>query len=742
MTTASCILEIALPVPLRRVFDYLPPADAAFPPEPGTRVCVPFGSRQLVGIVVGSKSRSEVPGERLKQAIAYPDDAGPLLDASRMQLLTWASDYYHYPIGEAFHTALPASFYKNRPSKSPTRKGWQLSVYGKGLPENALSRSPRQAEALAFIRRQPGLSTTQLEQAGLSAAAIRALKGKKLLENCPLATASNDGLPDTQADQKHSSPETPLTPTDEQARVIEALRTSEGFSASLLEGVTGSGKTEVYLQAIAHTLAEGKQVVVLVPEIGLTPQTLSRFTRRFNCRIRAYHSGLGERERVNIWHAASRGEVDILIGTRSAIFLPVKKPGLYIVDEEHDASFKQQDNFRYSARDLAVVRARTENCPVLLGSATPSLETLKNALSGRYRHFRLQQRAGGASLPTFDIVDTRTASLEQGFSPRLLRHIRDTLQAGQQVLVFLNRRGFAPALICPDCHWIATCPDCETRLTVHKQQNLLRCHHCDFRRRLPATCPSCHHPAPDFIGQGTQRCESFLQSAFPDVPTLRIDRDNVKTEKDWMALNRRIKTGEPMILLGTQMLAKGHHYPDVSLVAILDADQGFFSTDFRSAERTAQLITQVSGRAGRVSSRPGTVVIQTQFAEHPLIRTLAEQGYHPLALELLKERQLMGLPPYSCQAVFRAEARQAEKARQWLEETRKKLEPFAANIQLIGPLPAMAEKRAGYFRYELGLWSKARTPLHQALASTLPAIESSANGSGFRWHLDIDPYFY
>ncbi|MCB1616496.1 MAG: primosomal protein N' [Pseudomonadales bacterium] len=745
MTPPRPILEIALPVPLRRVFDYLPPDDLdthkAGILAAGTRIKVPFGNRQMVGILLRSKTQSLLPADKLRSALSILDKQ-PVLDSQQLKLLQWAASYYHHPYGEALHTALPALLCKTRSPKPKTTNHWQLSLHGKGLPEQALKRSPRQSAALDFIRSHPGLSTRQISDAGISEHAIRALYQKKLIE--PLPTFSEDLT--TDIDNRLTGAETAVTAepglkaNKEQQLAIDAITGARGFECFLLDGITGSGKTEVYLQVIESVLKQGRQALVLVPEIGLTPQTLARFSARFNRRACSYHSGLTDRQRLQVWQAAATQEADIIIGTRSAVFLPLKNPGILIVDEEHDTSFKQQDNFRYSARDLAVVRGQLENIPIVLGSATPSLETLQNALDGRYKHIRLLQRAGRASPPAFELIDTRTAPLEQGFSAKLLTNIRNQLEAGQQVLVFLNRRGYAPALICGNCHWVATCPHCDTRLTVHRKQNLLRCHHCDFRQTLMTACPSCHNPKPDFVGMGIQRSEDFLQQHFPDFPTLRIDRDSIRKESDWEQLNSTIASGQPMILLGTQMLAKGHHYADVTLVAIVDADQGFFSADFRSAERMAQLITQVSGRAGR-TGKPGKVLIQTRYHTHPLLKTLTTESYHQLARSLLQERRLLDLPPFTYQAIFRAEAKKAGQAEQWLANVKKQLQQTSPAIKLIGPLPCIAEKRAGFYRYELTLWCRSRKALHAGLDKCFLYLEEEKTVNRCRWHIDIDPYF-
>lgn len=457
----------------------------------------------------------------------------------------------------------------------------------------------------------------------------------------------------------------PLNP--EQRAAFEAVRASHGgFHCFLLAGVTGSGKTEVYLQLIRETLAAGRQALVLIPEINLGPQTLARFERRFNARIALLHSALTDRERLDAWLAARDGEADIVIGTRSALFTPLKRPGLIIVDEEHDASYKQQDGLRYHARDLALVRARLENVPILLGSATPALESLHNAQAGRYGLLRLTQRAGGAHPPKFIRLDVKSMPLDAGLSRPLQQAIGDTLAAGQQVLVFLNRRGFAPTLLCHDCGWISQCPRCDARMTVHQGSGELRCHHCDHRQRPPMNCPQCGKLDLRPLGAGTERAEERLRILFPNHPVLRIDRDSTSRKHAMRDLFATINSGEPCILVGTQMLAKGHHFPRVTLVAILDADGGLFSADFRASERMAQQIVQVAGRAGR-AEEPGRVLIQTHLADHPLLVQLTEDGYFAFAEQALSERRAAGLPPFAHLALLRAEAHKPGQAEAFLD---------------------------------------------------------------------------
>ena len=511
----------------------------------------------------------------------------------------------------------------------------------------------------------------------------------------------------------------------------------------MLDGVTGSGKTEVYLQIIATVLARGQQALVLVPEISLTPQTIGRFRRRFQCRIAVLHSGLTDTERLHAWLDARDGVAQIIIGTRSALFTPMARPGVLIVDEEHDGSFKQQDGFRYSARDLAVVRARRENICIVLGSATPSLESLYNVRGGRYTHLPLTERAGLAAQPSLHLVDTTQEQVQEGFSGPLLSRIGSHLQAGNQVLVFLNRRGFAPTLQCGDCGWISECAHCDARMTLHKTTPHLRCHHCDSRRPIDRHCPLCKSRNLQALGLGTERSQVWLQGLFPDTRVLRIDRDTTRRKNELDVLLNEVHQGGPCILIGTQMLAKGHHFPRVTLVAVLDADAGLFSADFRGQEHTAQLLMQVAGRSGR-EGMPGEVLIQTRHASHPTLQTLVREGYGHFARVLLEERRLAGMPPYSALALIRAEAEDYRAPESFLALVRtlaeaRLRETAESGITLMGPLPAPMEKRAGKFRAQLQISAQQRPLLQQLLAGLCPQIEALREARSVRWSVDVDP---
>ncbi|HHJ4328312.1 TPA: primosomal protein N', partial [Klebsiella pneumoniae] len=728
---------LALPSPLRRLFDYLPPA-GVLPSQlqPGMRLRVPFGRRELVGILVECSTHSEMPLDKLKPARALLDSQPPL-PASLFRLCLWTAQYYQHSLGDTLSWALPSLLRQGEPAAVREERYW-LASPGAHPDDPRLARAPRQREALRTLAQHPhGVPHSLTRQLQLDKNSLDALKAKGLaqLEARRQQAAERHGNWLAQA-------ELPLN--DEQQAAFQAVQAgARNFGVFLLHGVTGSGKTEVYLQLIRHCLEAGRQALILIPEINLGPQTVERFARRFNARIALLHSGLSDRERLDAWLAARDGQADIVIGTRSALFTPLKNPGLIIVDEEHDSSYKQQEGLRYHARDLALVRAREEQLPVLLGSATPSLESLHNAHAGRYALLRLTRRAGGAQPPRMLRLDVKSLPLDGGLSGPLRLAINQTLAAGQQVLVFLNRRGFAPTLLCHDCGWIAHCPDCDARMTLHQRQQHLRCHHCGHSSPLPRNCPECRQVDLRPLGAGTERAEERLATLYPDYPVLRIDRDSTGRKGAIERLFATVNSGQPCILVGTQMLAKGHHFPRVTLVAILDADGGLFSADFRASERMAQLIVQVAGRAGRAQT-PGKVIIQTHLSEHPLLVQLTEQGYPAFAEQALSERRSASLPPFSHLALLRADSPQPGQAEAFLDQACSLAEHLLAQLQLtgvelLGPVPAPMERRAGRHRAQLLIQSSQRAPLHRLLSHWMLQLEALPGSRNQRWSLDVDP---
>lgn len=742
------VIRVALPTPLRRLFDYLPLPDGDSPIAAGARVRVPFGSQRLIGIAMETASGSDLPYGRLKPVLERLDPR-PIFDPATLGLLSWAADYYHHPIGEVLAAALPKAL-RLGAAIDASEERWSLApealeAYARGEP----SRAPRQRQLLAALAVQAaaGLTAAELdEQLPNWRAAARALMARgwvAVTQTVPAAAA-----PAARPLVSGPVPE----PNEEQraaiARVCDSLGAFGGF---VLHGVTGSGKTEVYLRVVERVLQLGRSALVLVPEIGLTPQLVGRFRERFATPMAVLHSALSDHERLLAWREAFSGRARIVLGTRSAVFAPATDLGVIIVDEEHDTSFKQHEGgFRYSARDLAVVRAQRAGVPVVLGSATPALETLQNVSAGRYTRLQLTRRAAAAVPPRLALVDLRSSAVRAGISTPAVQAIERHLEAGGQVLVFLNRRGYAPTLLCTACGWIAPCRDCDARLTVHLAAARLRCHHCGADSVLPERCPQCGF-AVKTVGQGTERIEETLATLFPDTPCIRLDRDVVRRRGDMEEAMRRMAAGEARILVGTQMVTKGHDFPNVTLVVVLNADQGFFSTDFRAPERLAQTIVQVAGRAGR-GEKAGEVLIQTEFPDHPLLLSLLAEGYDGFARAALMERSEASWPPFSRLAAVRGSAKTAEAALAFLTEARRAAEDLRGDrsrgsggrmpgggIRLLGPAPAAMAKRAGRYHAQLLLESADRTALHRFLEAWLPTLESLPSGRRVRWALDVDP---
>lgn len=655
------VLRMALPTPLKRLFDYLPPEGFDCSTlVPGVRVQVPFQTRTLIGVLVSLEIKSSLPYEKLKRAAAVLDEA-PIFPESVQKLIEWTAGYYHAGLGEVYAAALPVAL----------RKGGGLQA----KPQKAKPLPPK------------------------------------------------DHLPDLNTDQSQA--------------VLSITAALGRFQAFLLDGVTGSGKTEVYLRVIEACLAKQQQVLVLVPEISLTPQTVDRFRARFQLPVVALHSGLSDQARLRAWLAASSGEAGIVIGTRSAVFTSFKHLGLIVVDEEHDASFKQHDRFRYHARDVAVMRAHQANIPIVLGSATPSLESYLNVVRDRYQHLLLHERAGSAALPSYHVIDVRNHKADDGLSPRLIAAMTQVLEDGHQVMLFLNRRGFSPVFYCDSCGWMAGCDRCDAKLVYHRSPPRLHCHHCDARRPLPATCGQCHANTVKPIGLGTQRLEESLKVHFPSVPVIRVDRDSTRKKGAMEALLNEVHAHPSAILLGTQMLAKGHHFPNVTLVGVVDADSGLFSSDFRSAENMAQLLMQVAGRAGR-AEKPGAVLIQTHYPDSPYLTQLLQSGYRAFAFDLLAEREAAALPPYAYMASLKAEAHAEKTVVHFLEKIKVAARGLS-DILVLGPLPLGLTKRKGLHGLQLVMKAGQRGRLHAYLESLVLQLQGDQSSARVKWSLDVDP---
>ncbi len=725
------VLRVAIAVPLRALFDYLPPAGIS-PADlkPGIRLRVPFGRGERIAVLVEVVGQSGVAPELLKP-VRQVLDQEPLLDTSYIEFLSWVAGYYHHPSGEVILSALPVYLRKGEPLVEKTEKAWLLTDAGRQLVPDQLKRAPRQQQIMLYMQnRQQTIGRLELsEHFDNFQAPLKALLDKgfvqqteKTFEQVPLQSASP-----------------PPSLTAQQQQAVDSVLQQPGFKVSLLYGVTGSGKTEVYIAIANHVLAQGQQVMILVPEIALTPQLVSRIEARVSEPLVTLHSGLSERERAYAWQQAVNGQARLVIGTRSAVFTPLQQAGLVIVDEEHDQSYKQQEGFRYSARDMAVVLGREQNCPVVLGSATPSFESLQNAYRKNYQLLKMTERAGNASLPAIDLIDIRSVKLDGGFSPVTRRLIAEELAKDNQVMVFLNRRGFAPVLTCHDCGWVSQCHRCDARMTVHAAKNRLWCHHCGYQQPVPPRCPECGQENLVTIGQGTEQVEAVLKRYFPDASCVRIDHDSTRKKGSMHEKLDAINEGKHQLLVGTQMLAKGHDFPNVTLVVVMDVDAGLYGSDFRSSERMSQLLMQVAGRAGR-ADKPGRVVIQTRHPDHPLLHVLIHQGYEAFSRQALHEREQAFFPPYGYQTLVRAEAGQAELPESFLEAAHQLADKAAREaIDFWGPVPAAMQRKKGVHRFHLLLQAASRAGLHYFLDHWLAEIERLPQAKKVRWSVDVDP---
>ena len=723
------IVRVALAVPLPRFFDYLYPPDLT--PIVGGRVLVPFGSQKRVGIVVDLPASSDVAKEKLKPIIDVLD-ADSLFNSTTWDWLAWSANYYRAALGDVLFQALPVKLRNGESAVKNDRTFWRITDLGKqALESGELKRAKKQIEALNL------LLTQDLEKGNneISSAIWSALKGKDYVEEIIVPTEQKSWQ-QALGDEPLVNLDNRLTLNKQQALAFSQLLFQEGFNVWLLEGVTGSGKTEIYLQYIEEVLKKGKQVLVLVPEIGLTPQTVRRFQARFNVEIDVLHSNLNDTQRLNVWERARTGQSAIVIGTRSALFTQFSDLGLIILDEEHDGSFKQQDGWRYHARDLGIVLAQKLNIPILLGSATPSLESVNNVQNGKYHHLVLSKRAGNATALRQFVIDLKHQRIQNGLSEPLLQRMQEHLEKGNQVLLFLNRRGFAPVLLCHECGWIDECHHCEKPYTYHQHQRVLRCHHCGAQKAVPMQCGHCGSTHLVTTGLGTEQLEETLKARFPQYNIARIDRDSTARKGKLEGYLEDIQQGKSQILIGTQMLAKGHHFPNVTLVALVNVDNALFSLDFRAEERLAQLYVQVAGRSGR-AEKQGEVVLQTHYPDHPLLTTLLEKGYQAFAEETLKLRHNMGLPPFSFQALFKAQCRHSEEAENALSQLASFFyEQKIEGLQVLGPIPAPFSKKAGQYRWQLLLQHVSRKQLQAALSRYSPELIKS---SQVRLILDVDP---
>ncbi len=726
------IVRVGFDVPLDTLFDYR--CDDANVADVGARVLAPFGKRSAIGVILEIVASSTIAAPRLRSITRILRDA-PGFSAHDIKLIRFAAEYYHHPLGAVVMSALPAGLRRVRrqPAKSLTH--YALTALGAtrtvdSLPARALAKR----RLLALFQAQRVLDSTAIN--ACTPAAGVALK--QLVEAGYVAQCEGmlSRVPQASAPTPSAVSGPQLTP-DQAGAVASLCADLSAFKPHLLLGVTGSGKTEVYLRIVEAVLQRGRQALLLVPEISLTPQLEATVRGRFpHTRVVSLHSGLNETERLNHWIAAQRGDAGIVLGTRLAVFAPLPELGLIVVDEEHDMSFKQSDGFRYSARDLAVARARQRNVPIVLGSATPALETWHNAASGRYALIRLPNRINNAP-PRITCMNTRDVKLDNGLAPALLAAIGERLVRREQSLVFINRRGYAPVLMCHECGWLSGCHRCSAKLVLHAHDRRLHCHHCGYQSMVPLSCPDCGNADLSPVGQGTQRVESTLAERFPQARILRIDRDSTRARGAWRGMRDRIEAREVDILIGTQILAKGHDFTNLSLVGVVNADNLLYSTDFRAPERLYALLTQVAGRAGRGTTQ-GDVLIQTDFPTHPLYTALRDQDYARFADELLKERRSAGFPPFQYQALLRAEAPKLETAIHWLTRAAVRAREIDDAITVYDPVPAGMVRLAGRERAQLLVQSASRNRLQRFLAGWRLRLAEKKT-SAARWSIDVDP---
>jgi primosomal protein N' (replication factor Y) len=723
----TIIAEVAIASPVCKLFDYLVPTSLQTPSlSCGMRVLISFRNRQTVGIITALRQHSALARHKLKHILKVLDTT-PCMDADLRHLCTWASHYYQHSLGEVLHTTLPVLLRQGQAACPSSQRFYQLTPKGKNIDPNTQKRAKKQQALLQFMQdTTQALSHTQLLTQGFDATIIKKTKEKQWLAElvCPNTPPT---APRTEA---------LVSLNTEQDLAAQTIQQQLGqFKVFLLYGVTGSGKTAVYFHSMQQILQQQQQVLFLVPEISLTPQSIARTQAAFQVPVVTLHSQMSPQARLDAWCFAKSGQAGIVIGTRSAVFTPFKALGLIVIDEEHDGSFKQHDHFRYHARDIAIMRAKQNNIPIILGSATPSLESYLNAQRQRYQLLTLSQRANACPLPSIHLVDTAQQHMPHGLSQKLLERIQHHLQQQQQVLLFINRRGYAPVLFCQSCRWIAPCPHCDSRLVFYQQQQRLKCHHCHYQQHKPPQCPECQSISLVTLGQGTERLEESLQHHFPHTPILRIDRDSTQKKGAMAAYLQQIHQGGAQILIGTQMLAKGHHFANLSLTAILDIDGGLLSADYRATERTLQLILQVAGRAGREQTK-GEVILQSMQTSHPLLKAALQHDYTLILEQLLKERQQAELPPFQSFAIIRAEAKSSQEANTFLQQVRQRLES-SKNIGLHGPILAPMGRRANFHRMQLIISAQSRKQRDHSLQQHITYIRKQAKN--LRWSLDVDP---
>jgi len=720
------IVRVALDVPLSTLFDYSVAGGIAV--TAGQRVIVPFGRRQMAGVVMECVTDTDVAPERIKLVSQVLCDSAPL-SAQLLDLLRFCSDYYRYPIGQTVLSALPVRLRSDKPIARKPALSYRLGANGVALDLDTFpKRKVVQRRILARLAEQP-CSLAQLKSLSPTAGTqLKALLHEGYVEQCDEVLISAEHV----FDNAH-------TLTGEQQQAVDAVTAAQGYACFLLHGITGSGKTEVYVHLMHDVLRRGGQVLLLVPEINLTPQLENYFRDRFpDVNLISLHSGMSEGERLHSWQQAQQGAAQIVLGTRLSVFAEMPRLALIIVDEEHDSSFKQQDGLRYSARDVAVFRASQHGVPVVLGSATPSLESYHNAQSGRYRMLRLTGRAlAEARLPEVRSINITQTVMHHGISENLLREIGLRIARKEQSLLFINRRGYAPVLMCAGCGWLSGCKNCAGKMVLHLQDQRLRCHHCGYQIRVPKACPDCGSTDLIPVGSGTQRVESVLQARFPEARILRVDRDSTRNKRAWQAMREQIHANEVDILVGTQMLAKGHDFPALTLVGVLNPDSALYSSDFRAPEKLFAQLVQVAGRAGR-ADKPGEVIIQTAFPDHPLFLALQTHDFEGWAASQLAERQMAGFPPFVYQAMLRAEGREEAEVYGYMNDARAAGTALRHDVEILGVVPAALPRRANHLRAQLLIQAASRKTLQQFLRAWQPSLDALV-AKKLRCSLDIDP---
>ncbi len=733
----ACRIQIAIPVPLRQVFDYISPEPVAA----GSRVLVPFGesNRSVVGVVLPPRLDT-MDNIQLKTIERVLDDT-PVFTGSLTALLLWAANYYHHPVGDVFRAALPARLRRAVVSENPLQEiCYRRSDHvDMTRADQLLRRARKQRQLFRFFGDSCEYSLTQLTDAMATETpasihhALKALLAKGMIERRERRALAGE----------YAITGSGKRLTDEQQAAVNSVVESFGqYRSFVLHGITGSGKTEVYLQIAQQCLASGHQVMILIPEIALTSQLLERFRSRLGRGVTVVHSGLNPQQRYTSWWRAREGTATVIIGTRSAIFTPMKRPGMIIVDEEHDHSYKQQDRFRYHARDLAIKRASMENVPILLGSATPSMESTNNVKTGKHRLLKLSRRTGQAKLPEIEWIDLQKHRQNGGLTAQLLEAVRTEVDNGCQVILYINRRGFATVAGCTRCNWKARCSRCDAWLTFHQKTNTLRCHYCGRIARPQCRCPHCHHSL-SYRGTGTQRLEEVLKQQLPDARIVRFDSDEAATHSRLEKILSGIRQGDMDIIIGTQLISKGHDFPRVTLVGIVAPDQGLYNTDFRAPEYLFQQLVQVAGRAGR-DRFPGKVIIQTAHPQNPCLQLALRHDYSGFYELCSQQRETAGFPPFGFMTLWRAESACPGAAIQFLQYVRQIGENIRdrhdyGEVEIMDAVSSPMEKLAGRYRAQLLVKSKLRKPLHDLLSLWIDETGTSPQSRRIRWSVDVDP---